>query len=142
MKERKLIGSFRMITYTKDEYDIYVYNDRTMEFNGKEIKKVDMKPNPILYYENCGRYDRGCETLSDYLKSKSTRKHLVLDFQIDERLLRYLIRNNMLYISVDMALLYGYDMNYGFDIERKKRPYKHVKDKTKILEYQKQGYFN
>lgn len=142
MKERKLIGSFRMITCTKDEYDIYVFNDKTMEFNGKEIKMVDMKPNPIIYYEYCSRYDNGCVHFSDYLKSKSTRKHLVIDFQIDERLLRYLIREKMLYISADMALLYGYDMNYGFDIERKKHPYKHVKDKTKILEYQKQGYFN
>lgn len=142
MKERKLIGSFKIITYTKDEYDFYVYNDKTMEFNGKVIKRVDMKPNPIIFYENCGRYDSGCVHFSDYLKSKSTRKHLVLDFQIYEKLLNYLLKNNMLYISADMALLYGYDMNYGFDIERKKHPYKHVKDKTKILYMQKQGYFN
>ena len=137
MKERRLIGSFRMITYTKDEYDFYVFNDKTMEFNGKVIKRVDMKPNLTLYYEK-NRY----EHFSDYLKSKSTRKHIVLDFQIDEKLLKYLLKENMLYISADMALLYGYDMQYGFDIERKKHPYKHVKDKTKILEYQKQGYFN
>ena len=142
MKEKKLIGSFRLITFTKDEYDFYVYNDKTMEFNGKVVRRVYVKPNPTIYYENTNKYSGGYVYFSDYLKSKSTKKHLVMNFEIDEKLLKYLLKQNMVFISADMALLYGYDMHYGFDVDRKKRPYKHVKDKTKILEYQKMGYFN
>ena len=142
MKEKRLIGSFRLITYTKDEYDFYVYNDNTMEFNGKVVKRVDVKPNPTLYYDDNGKFGSRYMHFSDYLKSKSTKKHIVMDFQIDEKLLKYLLEEKLLFISADMALLYGYDMQYGFDIERKCHPYKHVKDKTRILEYQKQGYFN
>ena len=53
-----------------------------------------------------------------------------------------MIKNNLAYISTEMAVLYGFNKKYGFDIIEKRNSFKWANKKGLILSKQKEGIFN
>lgn len=103
----------------------------------RPIKSIDLKPNLTVrtvdgYYVDFDIYARTIDSKRQYIQS----------IDIDEDLLEELAYSRVIFYSTDMAYLYGLDPKLAFDSVYNHRAFKHVKDKAKVLELQKQGIYN
>lgn len=112
---------------------------------------IEIKPNFVL--RNGNPYSS--YSLKDYLREhpeKTTNYHnydnnqqpaLVQNYIIEPCVLEYLLENNMIFYSYDMAMLYNLNPNYAYDNRFKTNAFKRQRyNKTKILSKQKKGIFN
>lgn len=129
------IGRFNIITFKNQKYEFIVYEDYIYckELTNFLIKKLYIKPNIELISEK-GRF-----LLNDYNKKE---KNYVKEYNISEELLKYMIENNLASISTEMAIYYGLNKDYGYDIKEKNNAFKWAKKKGLILQKQKEGIFN
>ena len=134
-----IVGSFYLKTFGERLYKFDVFDNGLMyckDITEYPLRKIFLKPLFELYRldENGNKEiisipKRGCY---DYIERVS----------INEELLVYMKKNNMIMYSTDVAYLYDLPNKDGYDIFYQKRAFKHVKDKSKILIKQKNGYYN
>ena len=129
------IGRFNIITFNNQKYEFIVYENYIYckELTDFQIKKLYIRPNIELIGEN-GRF-----LFNEYNKKE---KNYVKEYNINEELLKYLIENNIAYISTEMAIYYGLNKEYGYDKKEKNNAFKWAKKKGLILKKQKEGIFN
>ena len=135
--EKMEIGSFYARTVFGRQIEFIVYDDYTMACPDLEfdtIYRLYIKPRFVL------KVDYGYYT---YYQPNCKHPELIVNYDIDEDLFRFLKVNEMISYSVDMAYLYGFEDTNGYDVERKEgSPYKWAKKKGPILSRQKRGFFN
>lgn len=129
-------STYKFAVTPKDE--IYCY-----EFDiTKPTKKIELKPNFILR-DKTGRSFYG---LDDFYRERKLKKSLIREWIIDEELFEYLIDNQMIMYSTQMALLYGLDPQYAFDAHYQKRAFKSSRNnpakRKRVLQPMKSGKFN
>ena len=75
------------------------------------------------------------------LLKNNDKEYLIKEYKIDEDLMDYLLSNDMVKYSQDMAVLYGFDVSKSYD-RNGGYPFKRAIKKGPVLKYEKQGYFN
>ena len=133
------IGSFFAVTYDKRVIEINVHDNETMSVSDwalDEITHINMKPRVELYDIDGKRYIP-CRY--------KTKDDLILQFVLSDELFNYLREKRMISYSTDMAYLYDFNNKEGYDrLKKGGKPFKWALKKPdyKVLEKQKQGYFN
>lgn len=150
MISQEEIKYFSAVTYGNNKYHFAVTPKNEIyccEFDTNiPANLLELKPNFVLRDQS----RRTIFTLVDYLKDKNRYSPdgspLIREYIIDDELFEYLIKNNMIIYSTDMAKLYGFDPKYAHDAHYQTRAFKHYRynpnGKTKILSRQKQGKFH
>ncbi len=137
--EYNVIGSFYAVTFDKRIIEIVVLDNDTISIPSwglDEITFIKMKPRIELYDVNKNKYIP-CRY--------KTKDDLIVQFVVSDELLNYLREKCMIRYSTDMAYLYDFNNKEGYDrLKKGGKPFKWALKKPgyKVLEKQKQGYFN
>ncbi len=134
--ERKIVGRFYGIRFDELIYGFIVYADGKIvcpNVSKDEYDRIYLKPR----FELIGK--------KSFMHSNADHNKidgLVREYVIEPELFEYMIENDIIRYSVDMAQYYGFDSKYAFDKEYNPRPFKRAGKKGKVLIKQKQGLFN
>ena len=133
MEEKK----FKEETFNEKEYNFIVAPDGNIysELFPKPASRIILKPNLLAIYR-----DNGYFTFDNRERLTGKKRELIREYKMDEETFEYLHSKDIISISTEMAIFYGFNPNYGNDRVFKKNPFKHAKGK--ILSKQKKGIFN
>jgi len=137
---------FSAVTYEGNIYNFVITNKGDifcLEFDlAISTQLIELKPNFILRNEE----GRSFYSLDDYVRERKLKKSLISEWIIDEEVFEYLINNRRIMYSTQMAVLYGFDPKYAFDVKYQKRAFKYSRNnpakRTKVLKPMKSGIFN
>ena len=144
-KEQKsnYANKFYAIGFNNQIYEFELGEDNLLYCDivkNKAIRKLYIKPNFEIFFKDGGYLT--CEGLARTRNQKDT-SYLIGHFHIKDELLEYLVGENLISYSTEMAYLYGLTPLFARDAKEKTRAFKRVKRKSdKILTKQKQGIFN
>lgn len=107
---------------------------------------IELKPNFVLRSADW----RSVYSLDDHLRNRYLKKKdgrsLISKWDIPEDVFEYLINERKVLYSTQMAMLYGFDVDYAYDKNHNKRAFKSSRHnpevKARILAPQKLGKFN
>ena len=137
--ERQEIGRFYATTYNKVTFEFIAYDDNTIALpllGIDDMKRIELKPRFVLW---------GKDKYYTYNAKSENKKgaELIQNYDIDDELFDYLKQHGMIIYSTDMAYLYGFKDNDGYDkLNCAPSPYKWAKKKGPILIRQRNGQFN
>lgn len=148
---QKIVGWFYIVAFNGQKYEFFATEDKRIYFSNFEIDNewleeqigtyvtiMRLKPIISVYCDTqLYKWD------SCFFECKKYHPDtFIKEIIIPEELEDFMVENNMLCYSTDMA--YFYDLknkSAAFDYQYNKRAFKHTKG-TKILVKQKQGKFN
>jgi len=134
------VGFFFAITYDNQVYRFIVNNNGTMYCNdlleNKAITKLIIKPNFEIIHED------GISNYRELTNQYKDAKNLIGSYCMTKELNEYLIEENLISYSTDMAYLYDLNPSYARDANEQSRAFKYQKSNSKRLAKQKQGIFN
>lgn len=138
---------FSAVTYDFGTFNFAVTPNGSIyckEF-GKAIpaaSTIELKPNFILRNKN----GRSFYSLDEYARDNKIKKSLISNWIINDDVFEYLVKNNKIMYSTQIAILYGLDPQYAFDAFYQKRAFKHTRNnalkRARVLAPQKTGKFN
>ena len=109
----KDVAKFKAITFSDKEFTITLDDECLYceELFDYPIDRIFLNPN--MRFINFSVNKRF--SFDSYSRETGSKRYLIREYQIDDDLLYYMINNGMARISTDMALFYGFDLEYGYD---------------------------
>ena len=150
MDSQKEIKYFSAVAFDGSTYNFSITSNGEIsceQFNMSfPASIIELKPNFVLRSSDW----RSVSSLDDYLRNELCKKSdglsLISKWNISDEVFEYLINNRKLMYSSQMAVFYGFDLNYAYDKQHNKRVFKSFRNKpdakSRILAPQKRGKFN
>jgi len=143
MDSRKEPKFFTAVTFDNNTYNFAITPNGEISCSEFGITTpasiIELKPNFVLRRADGSTI----YSLDDHTRNRNKKKSLIYKWNIDEDVLNYLIKNQKVMYSAEMAVYYGFNPDYAFDAYYNKNGFKRrTRRRIQAQEARKNGKFN